>query len=448
MEAVHFKPEQLNERFEFSGKFKRTVIYLLIIGIVLLATGIILMQNPATPAHSGEVTEHGEHAAHQVTWFTHFVANFLLVNTFFFRISIGAMVALMFTWLGGGGWNTLIRRISEAMTQYVFVAFVGFIILFGLMGEIYEWVKLPAGADELIDAKRGYLNQGFFIGRNLFFFALWGTLIYLMRKWSVEEDTEGGLRTYNRYTPLGATFIISFAITYSLFSIDWLKSLEPHWFSTIYGVYVFAGTMVSSFSVLYLLIVILKRNGYLSYVNDNHLHDVGKFMFGFSVFWAYIWVSQLLLIWYSNMPEEAIYYVRRMGGSNVILGGKSWFEGYEHSHEYMGYAFFFFFNIIVNFVTPFLVLMTRNAKRTPVIVYPLIFLMLLGHWNDLYLLIMPGAVGNYAPSFGNVLMQLGFVLSFAGIFLGVVFNSLSKAALVPKNNPFLEESVHHSTGVV
>lgn len=446
MEAVHYKPEQLNERFEFSGKFKKSVVYLLIIGVVFLITGIILTLNAPAPAH--DAAAHGEHAAHQATWYTHFVANFLLANTFYFRIGMGAMVFLMFTWLGGGGWNTLIRRISEAMTQYVYVGFVGFIILFFMLNEIYEWAYLQEGIDELIDAKRAFLNKGFFIGSNLFFFILWGGFIYMMRKLSLQEDKEGGLNTYNKTTPLAAGFIITFAFSYSLFSIDWLKSLEPHWFSTIYGVYVFAGTMVTSFSVLYFLIVVLKRNGYLAYVNDAHLHDVGKFMFGFSVFWAYIWVSQLLLIWYSNVPEESIYYVRRMGGSNIILGGKSWFEGYESSHEYLGYAFFFFFNIIVNFVTPFLVLMTRNAKRTPVIVYPLLFLMLLGHWNDLYLLIMPGAVGKYEGSFGNILMQLGFALTFAGVFLGVVFNSLSKAALVPKNNPFLEESVHHSTGVV
>lgn len=446
METAHYTPEQLNERFDFSAKFKKNVLYLLGIGILLLITGFFLLQNAPAPAH--EAAEHGEHAHHAVTAYTHFVANFLLANTFFFRIAMGAMVFLMFTWLGGGGWNTLIRRISEAMTQYVYVGFVGFIILFFMMGEIYEWVYLKPGEDVLIDEKRAFLNNGFFMGSNLFFFALWGFLIHRMRKLSLQEDLEGGLNTYNKTTPLAAGFIISFAFTYTLFAIDWLKSLEPHWFSTIYGVYVFAGTMVTSFTTLYLLIIILKRNGYLAYVSDSHLHDVGKFMFGFSVFWAYIWVSQLLLIWYSNMPEESIYYVRRMGGSNILLGGKSWFEGYEDSHEYLGYAFFFFFNIIVNFITPFLVLMTRNAKRTPVIVYPLIFLMLLGHWNDLYLLIMPGAVGKYEGSFGNIVMQLGFVLTFAGLFLGVVFNSLSKAALVPKNNPFLEESVHHSTGVV
>lgn len=444
MEAGHYTPEQLNERFSFSGKFKTSVFSLLGIGIVLLVLGIFLTKS--ADGHAHEAAGHGEHT---ITWFNRLVADFLLANVFYFRIALGAFVFLMFTWLGGGGWNTLIRRISEAISQYVYVAFIGFILLFFVMNHLYEWVILPEGKDELIDAKRAYLNQPFFMVRNLIFFAVWGGIIYLVRKASLREDEIGGLDGYNKTSGYAAFFMVFFALSYTFFSVDWLKSLEPHWFSTIYAVYIFAGTMVTSFSVTYLLIIVLKRNGYLSYVNDSHLHDVGKFMFGFSVFWAYIWVSQFLLIWYANVPEETIYYIRRMGGSAIDLGGNGkWFEMYGDASEYMGYKFFFFFNLIVNFITPFLVLMTRNAKRSPVIVYPLIFLLLIGHWNDVYLLIMPGAVGQYSASLGSILMQLGMALAFGGLFLFVVLNSLSKAALVPKNNPYLEESLHHSTGAV
>jgi hypothetical protein len=334
------------------------------------------------------------------------------------------------------------------MSQYVFVAFAGFGILFLLMNHIYEWVYIPVGADKLIDEKRAYLSLPFFIGRNIFFFGVWATVIYLVRKASLSEDAQGGLDTYNKTTRYAAFFMVFFAVSYTFFSVDWLKSLEPHWFSTIYGVYNFAGTMVTSMTMLYFLIIVLKRNGYLAYVNDSHLHDVGKYMFGFSVFWAYIWVSQFLLIWYANVPEETIYYIRRIGGDNVWLGKQSFYEDYQATGEYMGYKFFFFFSLFVNFITPFLVLMTRNAKRTPVIVFPLIFLMLIGHWNDLYQLIMPGAIGHYTPNAGSVLMQLGVALAFGGLFLFFVFRSLAKARMLPKNNPFLEESLHHSTGVI
>lgn len=445
MEAVHFTPEQLNQRFSFTGKFARTPIILLVVGLVLLGLGSLLVMNAPAAAHGHA---EGGHEGHPVTFLQRFTADFLLANMFYFRIAIGAFVFLMFTWLGGGGWNTAIRRVSEAVSQYIYVAIAGFVILFLLMNNIYEWIKIPAGEDALIDEKRAYLNKGFFIGRNILFFGVWSTIVFLYRKYSLREDEVGGLEAYNKNSGLAAFFMVFFALSYTFFSVDWLKSLEPHWFSTIYGVYVFAGTMVTSFSIQYLLVVILKRNGYLSFVNDAHLHDLGKFMFGFSVFWAYIWVSQLLLIWYANMPEETIYYIRRMGGDNIILGGPTAFESYVPSHEYMGYKFFFFFNIIVNFLVPFLVLMTRNAKRTPVIVYPLIFLLLIGHWNDLYQLIMPGAIGAYSPSLGSFLMQLGMALAFGGLFLFVVFRSLSKASLVPVNNTYLEESLHHSTGAV
>lgn len=453
MEAVHYTPEQLNERFSFSGKFQRLAFTLLGVGVVCLIIGIFLSLNPSAPAHGHEAAgadaHGGGHEAHPVTWFTRLIADLLLANMFYFRIAFGAFIALMFTWLGGGGWNTVIKRISEAMSQYIYVAFAVFIVLFFFLGEIYEWVRPEAANDTLIQAKAAYLNQTGFIIRNLFFFALWGGIVYVIRKNSLKEDLEGGLNSfYNKATGIAAFFMVTFALSYTFFSIDWLKSLEPHWFSTIYGVYNFAGTMVTSFTVTYFLIIMLKRNGYLSYVNDSHLHDVGKFMFGFSVFWAYIWVSQFLLIWYSNVPEESIYYIKRMGGNDIGLGGKGFYETYTASSQYLGYSFFFFFNIIANFITPFLVLMTRNAKRTPVIVYPLIFIMLIGHWNDLYQLIMPGAIGQYSPSFGSFMMQLGMALTFGGVFLFVVFRSLAKAALVPKNSPFIEESLHHSTGVV
>ncbi|MFN0203891.1 MAG: hypothetical protein ACKVTZ_20385 [Bacteroidia bacterium] len=445
MEAVHYTAEQLNERFSFSGKLKTNTIITLVLGIILLALGAMLLQDAPAPAHGHEAAGHGAHAAKNVTFMTRFTADFLLTNVFFFRLAIGAFVFIVLSTLGGAGWLTAFRRIPEAMSMFVFVSFIGFIVLFGLMDNIYEWLH---STNPLVVAKQAYLNKGFFIGRNLFFFAVWGAFVWLMRKASTSEDTVGGLDAYNKTGVYAAVFMIIFALTYSLFCVDWLKSLEPTWFSTIYGVYVFAGTMVSSITTIMLLVIILKRHGYLSYVNDSHLHDLGKFMFGFSVFWSYIWVSQLLLIWYSNVPEESIYYVRRMGGNTIFGEGATGYENYQLSAEYLGYKFFFFFNIIANFVTPFLVLMMRNAKRVQFILYPMCFFMLMGHWNDLYQLIMPGAIGQHSASFASILMQIGMMLTFAGVFLFVVFSSLAKYPLVTKNNPYLEESLHHSTGVI
>jgi hypothetical protein len=447
LETVHYTPEQLNERFSFEGKLKRNTLIALAVGIVLMLLGIFM-----TPGAAHEATTpaaHGEPVQHTVTLLQRFVAQLLHTNIFFFRIAIGSLMFIAFSNLTGGGWNTAIRRIPEAFfSSYLFIGFVVFsLIMFGFMDQIYEWVKIPVGEDHLIDDKRAYLNQPFFWVRNLLFFAVWGLVSFLMRKASVNEDNEGGLGAYNKTMTYSAAFIIFFALSYTFFSVDWLKSLEPHWFSTIYGVYNFAGTMVTTFTTIMLFTLILKRQGYMSYVNDSHLHDIGKFMFGFSVFWAYIWVSQFLLIWYSNMPEETIYYVRRIGGSTVF-GMPGSYEGYTPSTEYLGYKFFFFFNIIANFVAPFLIFMTRNAKRATFILYPMCFFLLLGHWNDLYQLIMPGAVGAYSPSFASLVMEIGIFLTFAGVFCFAAFTSLAKAGLLAKKNVYLEESLQHSTGVI
>ncbi len=387
-----------------------------------------------TEQHAGEAA-HGE-AAHRPEpgRNTRFLANFLLASVYFLTIAMGAMFFITIHRVGNAGWFVAVQRVAEAITLYLPYAAVGFVVMLFFLGSLFEWAMIPAGLDEIIDAKRAYLNPSAFSIRTVLFFGIWvGTALYL-RKLSKDEDAIGhpidNVSIFWRSTHVSAVFIILFGLSYCLFAVDWIKSLEPHWFSTIFAINVFGGSMVSAMVTLYLLILFLKGRGYLDFVNDSHLHDIGKYVFGFSVFWAYTWLSQYMLIWYSNIPEEGIYYVKRYRVGD---------------HAYLGYAAFFYLNIVINFAFPFLWLMTRNAKRKLSTFLPIGVILLYGHWHDLFLMIMPGAV---EANWGLGFMELGFYLLFAGVFLFAVFNALSKINLVPLKHPYLDESLHHTTGAV
>lgn len=458
MASAHFTPEDLNDRFEFKQRFKNIAFGLIGVGLVLIVLGALFGGNSQSGADSHEEgghavkieqsdihtvadDQHGEeehaeeghgggHHHKEPTTFTRIVSNLLLSGLYFFTIGIGALFFLAIHKVGNAGWHIAVRRVAEAITQYLPFGVIALGLIFFFMGEIYEWVTVPEGTDAILDSKKGYLNVPFWIIRSVIFFGVWTLVAIYIRRQSLLQDEEGGLTHFGREQKISAFFVVFFALSYSLFAVDWIESLEPHWFSTIFFVYIFAGTMVSSMITIYLITAFLKEQGHMKYVNDAHFHDLGKYTFGFSIFWAYIWVAQYLLIWYSNIPEEGIYYVKRYR---------------VEDSAYLGYSFMFYSNLFINFVTPFLILMTRNAKRKFVTFVPLAAVVLYGHWHDLYLMIMPGAMGEN-PGIG--LIEVGFFALFAGIFIFVVFNSLSKANLVPTKHPYLEESLHHSTGAV
>jgi len=267
------------------------------------------------------------------------------------------------------------------------------------------------------------LNIPFYIGRMIAYFTLWTLMGYLIRKNSLNEDLNGTQTYWHKNTVLCAIFLIIFGASSSMSAWDFVMSVDPHWFSTMFGWYVFASWHVSAIATVTLIVVLLKERGYLSIVNENHLHDLGKFMFAFSIFWTYIWFSQFLLIFYANIPEETGYFIDRLRGF-----------GYH-------YTGFFFLNIFVNFVFPFLVLMTRDAKRHMIFLKIVSIAILIGHWLDFYMMLTPGTLkGN--SGFGP--LEIGTALIFLGVFIYVVATSLSKAPLVAKNHPMLEESIHHN----
>lgn len=453
--AHHYTTEQLTERFEFLGKTRTVIFGLIGVGLILVLASWLLSDGGEAAAHATDghaavesvhssVTPvsdtHGEddhgHGHHVPTIGTRILTGTLMSTLYFLTIAMGALFFLAVLQIGNGGWHTAIRRVPEAMSMFVPVAGVVFLVLLFFVGDLYEWAILPEGADELIDKKRGWLNTTGFWTRTIIYFTIWVGAALLLRRLSVNQDKVGswqdGLPYFKKSTGIAAGFVVLFAFSYTLFAFDWIKSLEPHWFSTIFGVYVFAGSFGSAMFTLGLLITFLKRQGYLSYVNDSHVHDVYKFAFGFTVFWAYIWVSQYLLIWYANIPEEGIYFVKRYRvGDPAYIGGS--------------FNVVWIINLLLCFVTPFFGLMTRNAKRVPKIFIPISILALTGHYIDIFQMVQPGAMGTYWD-FG--LMEIGFFLMFAGIFLFVVFTALSRANLVAVNHPYLQESLHHTTGDV
>jgi hypothetical protein len=404
--------------------------YLMIgLGLVLLVVGIFLMMNASPDAHGAHGAAHGGGGHHAKTWVDRLYANLWLNNIYFTGI---ALIGLFFTavqYVAYAGWSIVVKRVLEALAYYLPVGGIIMIVVFLLAKhELFHWtheglyVKGGAEYDPIIAGKAGYLNLGFYVARMVAYFVLWCFFAWWLRKQSLAEDLNGGLHYYDKSINISAMFLVVFGVTSSMSAWDWVLSIDTHFFSTMFGWYVFASWFISGLAATTLTVIILKQNGYLKNVNANHLHDLGKFTFAFSIFWTYIWFSQFMLIWYANMPEEGGYFIERL-------------SGYDNH-----YTWIFFVNLIVNFAFPFLVLMTRDAKRQMIMLKIVCCVILVGHWLDFYLMIMPGTMRGDS---GFGLIEVGTALAFLGLFLTAFSRGLTSASLVPVNHPFLEESIHH-----
>ncbi|MES2647399.1 MAG: quinol:cytochrome C oxidoreductase [Bacteroidota bacterium] len=361
---------------------------------------------------------------------TRFWAVLLQNSTYFLLVVNAAMFFLCATTLAWAGFTVSFRRVTEAISTLVPIfGVLAFIVLmalvYGHQHHIYHWLT-PEG-DKVLEGKSGFLNPTFFTIWTVITIAGWSYLGHNMRKISREADenpmsVEEGKKWIFKNTVNAAFYIVLFALTVAS-SIPWLwlMSVDAHWYSTMYSWYTFASTFVAGMALIALFIIYLKNQGHLPYTNEEHLHDVGKFMFAFSIFWTYLWFSQFMLIWYANIPEETKYFRSRMLG------------------EYRG---LFWLNLILNFVTPFLILMKAGAKRNYSIVTFAAIIIIFGHWLDFFLMVMPGPLGDHATISW---FELGIAAGYVGMIVFLVGRALEKAPLVPLHHPFLKESIIHHT---
>lgn len=374
-------------------------------------------------SHHGDA--HAEHVKEQLAkrpWSALYVAAF-----FFMMIALGALAFYAIQFAAQAGWSPLLFRVMEGITAYLLP---GAIIVVGIAlgshyighhNEIFIWMNDEVVAkDELIQGKKGFLNITGFIIRAIVFIGGWSLYRHFARKFSIAQDNaaEGDIRNFKKTFRISAAFLVFYIYTESIMSWDWIMSVDPHWFSTLFGWYVFASMIVSAVTVIAMVTMYLKSKGYLPQVNNSHIHDLAKFMFGFSIFWTYLWFSQFMLIWYSNIPEEVTYFVTRI----------------------QDYRLPFFGMLVMNFIFPLLILMNSDYKRVNLFVIMAGIVVLFGHYIDIFNMIMPATVGD---RWFIGIPEIGSILLFAGLFLFIVFTALTKAPLVAKGNPFIHESEHY-----
>src|SRR6478736_1313033 len=404
----------LKEHFQVPSKLRMWSMIMMGIGIIALIGGYV--------AYGGE--DHGKR----------FWATMLQNSTYFLLITNASMFFICATTLALGGWQMGFRRVTEAISVAVIpIGIIAFVVLMSLIvtnqHEIYHWLdKEHVAHDPILSGKSSFLNSKFFIIWTTLSIGLWIVLGIKMRKLSAELDEKplGSIEEGKKYLWKNSIWASLFTVWFGLTVAStvpwfWLMSIDAHWYSTMYSWYTFASTFVAGISLIVLFVIYLKNQGYLELVNEEHIHDLGKFMFAFSIFWTYLWFSQYMLIWYANIPEETVYFKHRVQGA---------------------YKGIFFMNLIINFVCPLLILMKKSVKRNYTLMTFMAVLIIFGHWIDFYQMVMGSIRKDDATlswfDFGIASLFIGLMIHFTG-------RALAKKPLVPKYHPFLKESIIHHT---
>ncbi len=380
-----------------------------------------------TTSHAdSDADAHAEHALHQFQnrpWAATYVALF-----FFLGISLLVLAFYASQRVAQAGWSVVLFRVMEAITANLvptsIIMFVVIMLSASHFNHLFVWMAdgtfdpTSPNYDAIVDGKKWWLNIPGWAIRSAVYLLGWNVYRYIIRRNSIAEDTANdGNKTYKKNFHASVIFLVFFMITESMMSWDWIMGLDPHWFSTLFGWYVLATLLVSALTVIAFVTIYLRAKGHLPFVNDSHIHDLAKFMFGFSVFWTYLWFAQFMLIWYADMTEETVYFIARFNDYKILFLGM----------------------VVMNFVFPILLLINSDFKSRPWFVIIGGLVILAGHYIDVFVMVMPATVGDQW-FFG--IPEISALLLFFGIFIYAVFSSFAKAAPLAKGNPFLHESEH------
>lgn len=403
----------MNERFELPARLRTTSFVLMVVGLLALVAGGIFLLG-------------GDHHAK-----TRFWVGLLQTSVFFLLITVVSIFVQAAAALAHGGWIVAYKRVPEAIgaNVWVFGVIAGIVLLFIAFGlnidghnPIYHWVH-PEG-DAILEGKSGFLNKGMFAGFTIVTIALWAFFGHKFRSLSLAQEKAPKNSTKLYYTMLkwAAGFLLVYALTQmSTTPWLWIMSIDAHWYSTMFSWYNFASVFVSGMSVIMLFVLTLKNHGHLEIVSKEHIHDIGKFMFAFSIFWTYTWFDQYMLIWYANIPEETTYFKIRQQGP---------------------YSLIWYATFIINFCMPVIILMSRPSKRNYFTVTFMAVAIIFGHWLDFFIMTQPGPMGaNWHLNW----YEIGIFAGFAGLLMFVVYNTLAKASLIPANHPLLKEAILHES---
>lgn len=346
--------------------------------------------------------------------------NILLAAWYTTGIGFSGIMFVAIHYVSNAGWGVAIRRIPEAMFSALSIGFILMVLVVIGSHHIYEWTHLDVVAnDPILKGKQPWLNLPGFIIRIPIYFGLWLLLGRPILNHSRLQDEDGDKVHTLKSVRWSAALLYLGGIAFVIASFDWIMSVEPHWFSTIFGFYNFAGMFNAGLAFMIILLILLRRSGYLPELNNDHLYELGRYLFAFTTFWVYIWFSQHMLIWYANLPEETGYYLKRHFGSFGLLA---------------------VLNICLNWLIPFTILLFRKTKRAEKSLLLASIIVLVGHWTDLYMMIFPPLLKTAVPVFG--LLEFGMAIGFFGVTMWVVLRKLSKWNMVPVKDPYLSESLN------